>query len=117
MKFSTILLDQTLKKKRYEQEELRKQTLKKLDKILHEMSKIIPFKGAYIFGSITKPYQFTRESDVDIAFLGLDDCDFFRAMSILSIKLKRDVDIVQLEHHRIKDKIIRDGIKWKKSYL
>ena len=80
MQFSTYVLDESLKKKRVEKEKLRKYTLKKLDTILSEMSQIIFFKDAYIFGSITKPHQFTEESDVDIAFLGLDDKDFFKAI-------------------------------------
>jgi predicted nucleotidyltransferase len=116
MQFSTYVLDESLKKKRVEKEKLRKYTLKKLDTILSEMSQIIFFKDAYIFGSITKPHQFTEESDVDIAFLGLDDKDFFKAMSFISGQLERDVDIIQIENHRLSEKVVNEGIKWIRKY-
>ncbi|MBP7796922.1 MAG: hypothetical protein KA059_09130 [Elusimicrobiales bacterium] len=105
-----------MKKKRVEKEKLRKHALKKLDTILSEMSQIIFFKDAYIFGSITKPHQFTEESDVDIAFLGLDDKDFFKAMSFISGQLERDVDIIQIENHRLSEKVVKEGIKWTRKY-
>lgn len=115
MRFSTYILDESLKKKRLAQERLRKNILKKLDKILSEMSQNVSFKEAYIFGSVTKSNHFTEKSDIDIAFLGLDDRDFFKVMSFISSQLERDVDIIQLENHRLADKIKKEGLKWKKK--
>ena len=114
-KFTTEIIDSVLHRKKEERENYRIYTLQKLLSVLEELSKIIPFKEAYIFGSITKKYLFSEHSDVDIGFIGLDDKDFFKAMSFISERIGMDVDIVQLEHHRLKDIIQKEGIPWKKN--
>lgn len=113
-KFETDLLDSILERKRREQEEFRLQLIKKLFDTLDKLSQEIPFKEAYLFGSIGKPYRFTKESDVDIGFLGLKDEHFFKAMSFISREIGVDVDILQLENHRLAKKIKKEGIKWTK---
>lgn len=105
----TTLLDAYKKEKEQKAEILRNNQTKKVHDALFELSKKIHFKNAYIFGSIVKPY-FSDESDIDIAFEGLNDKDFFKAMIFLSDYLQKDVDIVQLEGHRLRDKIIKDGV-------
>ena len=82
--------------------------------VLDDLSGEVDFKEAYLFGSITKPFRFSEKSDIDIGFLGLSDRDFFKAMSIISKKTGFDVDLVQLEGHRLKEKIVREGTKWKR---
>lgn len=109
----TALLDEYKKAKRQKAENLRKGMLKKINDALFELSMKIHFKNAYIFGSILKPY-FSEESDVDVAFEGLNDKDFFKAMAFLADYLGRDVDVVQIEGHRLRDKIIKEGIRWQK---
>ena len=106
----TYLLDQFLYKKSLERERLRLATIDKVRQILKQMSEIIFFREAYLFGSITQPHRFFEKSDIDIAFVGLKDEDFFPALVYLSRSLKRDVDIVQLEKHRLREKIIKEGI-------
>ncbi len=54
------------------------QLIKKLFNTLDTLSREIPFKEAYLFGSIGKPYRFSKDSDVDIGFLGLKDEHFLR---------------------------------------
>ncbi len=76
---------------------------------------MISFEQAYIFGSLAKPYRFFKDSDVDVAFLGLRDEDFFQAIAFLSRELDANVDVIQLEDHTLRDKVMREGIKWKKS--
>ncbi|MCX8028121.1 MAG: nucleotidyltransferase domain-containing protein [Thermodesulfovibrionales bacterium] len=104
----TALIDEykRLKRKRYEDK--RKETLNLTHEALTELAKTISFKKAYIFGSILTS-RFTDESDVDIAFEGLDDSVFFKAMAFLSDYIRRDVDVVQIEAHRLKDKIIKEA--------
>lgn len=109
---TTYLLDKFIQYKKIQREELRLTTIDKVKGILKEMLGSIPFKEAYFFGTITKPYRFFEESDVDIAFIGLMDEDFFKASAYLSSRLGKDVDIVQLEDHRWRDKIIKEGIRW-----
>lgn len=114
-KFTTEIIDNVLQRKKEQRENRRVCTLQKLQSVLEELIKIIPFKEAYIFGSVTKKYLFSEHSDIDIGFIGLDDKDFFKAMSFISERIGMDVDIVQLEHHRLKDHIMKEGILWKKN--
>ncbi|MBI5026241.1 MAG: nucleotidyltransferase domain-containing protein [Nitrospirae bacterium] len=112
----TALLDEYRKRKKEQTENLRIEMLKKIKAALSELSKIIYFKDAYVFGSILRP-SFSEESDIDIAFDGLKDEYFFKTMSFLSDFLGRDVDVIQLEGHRLRDGIIKEGIKWQKPYF
>lgn len=111
----TYLLDRVLEERRSQREALRLVTLERIKRVLEEMSGEIAFDEAYIFGSVTKPYRFFEETDVDIGFLGLRDEDFFKALAYLSYSLERDVDIIQLEKHRLKEKVMKGGIRWTKQ--
>lgn len=110
--FSTHLLDEAIEKEEREREEMRSQLIRKIFDILKKLHWEVPFDGAYLFGSITKPYQFLRYSDIDIGFMGLKDEDFFKTMSFISRELGRDVDVIQLENHRLTEKIKKEGIQW-----
>ena len=112
---STALLDKAIAEKRESQERLRLRMIRKALKAVDELGKEIAFEEAWLFGSITKPFRFSERSDVDIAFAGLDDKDFFAVMSFLSEKTGHDVDVVQLEGHRLADKIKKGGIRWKRG--
>ncbi len=110
----TWLLEEAIRKRRERSEALRRETLRKVFEALEELSLLVRFDEAFVFGSLTVPYRFTEHSDIDVAFLGLGDEDFFRAMAFLSGKLGRDVDIIQLEGHRLRDRIEREGVRWRK---
>lgn len=105
---NTSLLDEYRRGKKQKAEIIRNETVKRIHDALKELSKKIHFKNAYIFGSILKPY-FSDESDIDIAFEGLKNEDFFKAMAFLADYLGRDVDVIQIEGHRLKDKIVKEG--------
>jgi len=112
----TDILDSALAKKKQEREQLRKQLLAAAMQTLDKLAREIPFEQAYIFGSVSKPHGFNELSDLDVAFKGLKDEDFFKAMSFISSEVGRDnVDVVQLEGHRLAEKIIREGIPWKRK--
>jgi predicted nucleotidyltransferase len=113
--FQTTLLDEVIEKNRSRQEEFRLLVIEKILITLDTLSKEVAFKEAYLFGSVTKPYGFSEGSDIDIGFIGLDDRHFFRVMSHISEAAGRDVDIVQLEDHRLAGKIRRGGIQWRKK--
>ena len=115
MGYITTLLDEAVEKKRRNQEALRQRLLEKLFDALDRVSKELVFEDAYAFGSVTKPFRFSEISDIDVGFIGLDDRDFFKMMSYLSAKTGLDVDIVQLEDHRLAEKVKREGIRWKKT--
>lgn len=114
MKTGTALLDEVIAKKRKRQEDIRLRAVEKVLAAIGRLSEIIPFAEAYLFGSVAKPYRFTETSDIDIGFVGLDDKHFFKAMSFLSQETGHDVDIVQLENHRLSDKIKKGDIQWRR---
>jgi predicted nucleotidyltransferase len=111
-RFSTHLLDKAIEREGKEREKLRLQLIKRLFAALDKLSIDIPFKEAYLFGSITKPNRFLKSSDIDIGFSELTDENFFKAMSFISEDIGIDVDVIQLEGHRLAEKIKREGIKW-----
>jgi hypothetical protein len=37
-------------------------------------------------------------------------------MSFISGQLERDVDIIQIENHRLSEKVVKEGIKWTRKY-
>jgi len=113
--FSTHLLDRALIREQEEKERQRKKQITAAFKALNALSRRIPFDQAYIFGSLAKPHRFFEDSDVDIGFVGLKDQDFFQTIAFLSRELGREVDVIQLEDHPLRDKVIREGIRWKKS--
>jgi len=105
--------DLAIHEKKEKREKERMLILKRTIEALDCLSKKVNFSEAFLFGSLTKQYSFTEESDVDIAFYGLSDEDFFYTIAFLSQKIRRDVDIIQLENHPLRDKIYDTGvIKW-----
>lgn len=112
-RFSTHILDRAIASQRERREQRRKDRLGAIFQALDELSVRIPFEGAYVFGSLAKPHRFFDESDVDVAFLGLRDEDFFVAMAFLSRTLGTDADVIQLEAHPLREVIAQEGISWK----
>ena len=111
----TALLDEVIEKKKKEREDLRLHVIAKILTAIERLSGEIAFGEAYLFGSVTKPFRFSERSDIDIGFIGLDNRHFFKVMSYISEEAGRDVDIVQLEDHRLADKIKKGGILWKRK--
>ncbi|MEW6609720.1 MAG: nucleotidyltransferase domain-containing protein [bacterium] len=113
--FSTYLLDEILLKEKIKKENLRRQLIEKVLSTLTKLSDKVSFKEAYLFGSIVNPDSFSEESDVDIGFVDLSDRDFFKTMAFISREIGIDVDVVQLEGHRLEEKIKDKGIRWIKK--
>ena len=114
-RFSTHLLDRALLREREGIEQERQKQVAAVLGALDALSHQVFFDQAYIFGSLAKPHRFFKDSDVDIAFVGLKDEDFFQTIAFLSRELDKEVDVLQLEEHPMRDKIVREGIKWKKN--
>jgi hypothetical protein len=72
----------------------------------------VSYAAVYPFGSVLQPGRFREDSDVDLAFEGLSDEDYFRAKRYLENTLRRPVDVLQLEEHRLRDVICRKGVRW-----
>jgi predicted nucleotidyltransferase len=106
------LVTEQRKKEQERRQKLRENLLENIKGALLELAKIVSFKDAYIFGSVTNTKTFSPFSDIDIAFYGLKEENFFKTMAFLSRYLERDVDVIQLENHKLEKKIINEGIKW-----
>lgn len=103
------------RKKAEEREMRRKEVIDDVFNALKELSDEVFFEEAYVFGSITKPYQFWESSDIDIAFKGFDNEKLFSATGFLSARLERDVNLISIEKVHFRDKIIMEGLRWKKD--
>jgi predicted nucleotidyltransferase len=113
--FKTTLLDQHLRNERQENEKIRQQTLKQLLRSLPQLASRYDFKRAYVFGSLAKKGRFRKTSDVDVAVEGLTDEKYFTFMAELSELLGREVDVVQIEKHHLKNRILETGLEWTRS--
>lgn len=109
-----VLLEQAIRHRKEMREELRRRLLKKIFSVLDELSPKYGYKEAYIFGSITEEGKFNPESDIDIAVTGLKNEKYFAFMAELFNKLEYEVDVVQLENSRLREKIESRGIRWTK---
>lgn len=103
------------KRKKEERERLREACLAMVFNALATFLKEAYFEEAYIFGSVIRPFQFGQLSDIDIAFKGLDKDKLFYATAFFSRELGRDVNIVPIEGVHFSEKIVREGIRWKKG--
>lgn len=109
------VIKEIYRRKSENRERLRQNLLKVVFLALQRLSSEVSFEKAYIFGSLTKPYQFTESSDVDIAFFGLDKDELFFVTSFLNRELGRDVNVLCIENVLFKDKILKEGIEWKRD--
>jgi uncharacterized protein len=112
--FKTTLLDQRLRQKQRENEKLRQQTLRRVLDLLPQLATEYRFNHAYVFGSVTKKGRFSPYSDIDIAIEGLDNQQYFKFMADRSGRLEREVDVIQLEKHRLREEIKETCIEWNK---
>jgi predicted nucleotidyltransferase len=109
------IIKKVYKEKTEKLEKLRRGFLDKIFIALKKLSEDVYFEEAYIFGSVTERYKFDNQSDIDIAFKGLERDKLFYTVSFLSRELDREVNAVHIEDIHFKDKIMREGIKWKKD--
>ncbi len=94
---------------------MRKQMLRQLLRSLPLLAARYGFARAYVFGSLTKKDRFRKTSDVDVAVEGLPDEKYFTFMAELSDLLGREVDVIQIEKHHLKNRILEDGLEWKRN--
>ena len=114
-KFTTDILDASLRRKRLENETSRQKTLQQVMNLLPQMARTYGFREAYVFGSLSKPEHFRKTSDVDLAVVGLKSQNYFALMAALSNKLEREIDLIQLERHVWRKRILETGIRWNKT--
>ena len=115
MAFDTSVLDEALARRRATYEQERKILLAEVQRLLDDLGPRYGIQQAYVFGSLVTPGRFIPESDVDIAVEQIDPVHFFEAMGEFSMRLKREVDLVELNKCHFADKIRREGILWTRS--
>lgn len=109
------IIKEVYRKKTEDMEKMRTSVLKDVFDALKKLRKEVFFEEAYIFGSLSKPNQFGRFSDIDIAFKRLDEDKLFFTAGFLTRELNRDVNVTPLEKLHFKNKITREAIRWKKG--
>lgn len=110
------MVDKARQREREEREKLRLAYIQRVVQALDALSDFAPFEEAYMFGSLVRAGSFRPGiSDIDIAIVGLRDEDFFKVASFLSKELGLEIDLAQLESHRLEHEIREEGLKWKKG--
>ncbi len=83
---------------------------RKLREALHELA---PGREFWLFGSLLRRGVFNSASDVDLAWTTLPEgMTEFRLTAELAERLGRPVDLVELNHSRLRAKILREGERW-----
>jgi hypothetical protein len=113
--FETNLLDAALARRREDNEAQRLATLKRAIHWLETEGEQYGIHEAYLFGSVTHPYRFTSNSDVDVAIEQFNPEDFFVAMAALSETLECDVDLVDLSKCHFAHRIRQQGMVWRRK--
>ncbi|WP_219729867.1 nucleotidyltransferase family protein [Sodalinema gerasimenkoae] len=112
MSFNTDKLDQILKERATQNENQRQEVLKSVQHWLNDHAETYRVEQAYIFGSLTRPYQFQPHSDIDIAVEQVDPEGMFLMISFLMTDMNRDVDVIELRKCHFSHKIRETGILW-----
>ena len=109
-RFTTEILDQALGRERESREDLRKAVRNELFRALAESP--IKLKAAIIFGSIVRPGHFEDDSDIDLAVPYLEPRAYFTLKSYLEQRMRREVDLLDIDTCHFAVSIRRDGLRW-----
>lgn len=96
MPFEANLLAAAVARRRRDNEAHRLAALEQVFQWLDAEGRQYGIEQAYVFGSVVRPYQFTENSDVDVAVEQIAPECFFIAMADLSERVERDVDLIEL---------------------
>jgi uncharacterized protein len=99
-------------KKQADQEKMRIAVLRQAEEALNCLEKKYRWAEAYLFGSLTQEGKFRKNSDVDIAVLGLHKYDYYEFIGEIFAILNKRVDVVLLEECYFARSIKQKGIKW-----
>ncbi|MEM8781189.1 MAG: nucleotidyltransferase domain-containing protein [Cyanobacteria bacterium P01_G01_bin.49] len=112
--FNTYLLDEALVRHKETLEQERQTTLKQVQQWLETKGEHYKIYRAYIFGSLTRPHQFTQSSDIDLAVESIKPESLFLAMTALVEATGREVDFIELSKCPFAHRIRQEGILWTK---
>ncbi len=111
MAFDFSLIKEAIVKKRSLVESKQRELENKMIGLLPKMKAKYGVCEVYLFGSLIKPKGFTKNSDLDVAVLGLKNEYFFKFMAELQESVGSNVDLIELERCRFKERIRKEGIK------
>lgn len=109
------LIDKVVRRKREALEARRRRLLERVVAYLDDHHDQFGVKRAVLFGSVTRPYRFRSDSDIDVAVEGVPREKFFSLMAALTAELGREVDLHELETLRFRERVEKEGIPWKKT--
>jgi hypothetical protein len=109
------LWHKSILKKQADQEKMRFVFLRKVEDALSCLEKKYQWDEVYLFGSIIQEGRFGRNSDIDIALLGLKKYDYYKFIGEISDLLNTRVDVVLLEECHFANFIKEKGIKWNRK--
>ena len=91
-------------------EPLRAEVRGKLRRVLPA---VLPESEVVLFGSITQPGAFHKNSDVDLAIVELPaGWSLYGLIATLEEELGRSVDVLILSETRLRQKILTEGERW-----
>ena len=109
------LWHKSILKKQADQEKMRIAALQQVEEALSSLEKKYQWEEAYLFGSVVLEGRYRRNSDIDIAVLGLKRYDFYEFIAEISDLLNKRVDVVLLEECQFAHFIKEKGIKWNRK--
>lgn len=91
-------------------EALRAEVRNRLRSALHRLA---PAESVIVFGSLTKPGQFSEFSDVDLALEAEPaGMSLYQFTGLLAEELGLPADVILLSECRFRDRIIKEGELW-----
>jgi len=116
MPFDTSVLDAALARRRARDEAERQHVITQVLRLLDDLGPGYNIQRAYLFGSVVTPGRFkSNSSDVDIAVEQIDPRRFITALSEFSLRLNRNVDLIELEKCHFAHRIREKGLLWEKT--
>jgi predicted nucleotidyltransferase len=110
--FSTTKLDQILADQLLQTEKERQFLLQKTLNWLDKFGSKYGIQKAYIFGSLTQPKRFNRQSDIDVAVEQINPDDYFSVISFMFEATGREVDVIEINKCHFANQIRQTGIVW-----
>ena len=110
------LRDAAIARRRQENEQMRLRLMELTLQWLQDQAESYGIDRAYLFGSLTRPYRFRADSDVDVAVEQVNPERFFEAIASLSEAVERDVDLIELAKCHFADRVRQQGVQWNRNH-
>lgn len=105
----------TIMQKQADQEKMRVAMTQQISEALTRLDEKYHWDEIYLFGSLAQKGKFRRNSDIDIAVLGLRGHEYYAFIGEISELLNKRVDVVLLEECHFADSIKERGIRWNRK--